>query len=275
MIFDYSDYQQFLRDLLANRISKNSYYSLRSMALAIEVAPSTLSDVMRGKKNFSAKTAAKVSEKLKLKIREKKYFNLLVQYKATKSKEMKSFLEDSLKRVNPRKIEFQDLSPDHFQLISEWYHLPTLELTYLDKFIFNIENVAKALNISTFEAETAINRLKRLDLIEKNINGRYQKTSQHVLVKSNIKNIALQNYHAQMLDKAKKSLTAQTPGEKCVGSENVSISKENLDEAKIIIEECFQKIIKLSEKQDKKESIYHLGIQFFNLTKNLDMEKYK
>jgi hypothetical protein len=52
-----------------------------------------------------------------------------------------------------------------------------------------------------------------------------------------------------------------------VGSETFAFSDKHLREANQITEEYFQRMSALAKKPGQKNHVYHLGVQFFNLTK--------
>jgi uncharacterized protein (TIGR02147 family) len=265
MIFSYTDYRSFLRDELANRISSNSRYSLRSFAKQMDIPASTMSELLSHKKQMTMALVTKVSDGLKMTEHESAYLKLLVQIEnesnETKKLEFKKRAEQysSLSKV-------QSLDMDLFRLIADWYCVVVLEALELSN--LNEKQLIKQLGISRLEYKLAIERLEKLELVEKNSQGSYQKTKADVLAGSHIPNSALRKFHQQMLQKAISAVDEQTLKEKVIGSETLAISKSQVMEAEKIIEECFQCINLLSKKTRSKEAVYHLGIQFFKLVEN-------
>ena len=65
---------------------------------------------------------------------------------------------------------------EQFRILSEWYHIPIMELTELDDFDFCPQTVAQRLGIPATLAEVpAIYRLERLGLIRIDDKGKYCK----------------------------------------------------------------------------------------------------
>lgn len=265
MIYEFKEYRGFLKSTLSEKIAKNPSYSLRAMSKQVGLAPSTLSEVIQGKKKLSFESGIKISQGLNLNQRESDYFITLVQLDSAKSSELKMSLLKKIEALSPHRSI--DLSLDIFRAISEWHHIPMLEMTYLNNFNFSAQSIAKKLGISKAEADSSIDRLERLELIEKIKEGKFKKCDDNLIVKSIQPNNALRIFHKQMLKKAIESIDNQTPQEKIIGSETLAFDSENLAKANEIIEECFERIVELSNKSKKKNSVYHLGIQFFNLAK--------
>ena len=265
------NYQDILKMELADRIAKNSSYSLRAMAKQTNLSPSMLSAVLNGKKELSVERAFDIGKILKFDKIKHDYFVTLVQWHRSKSEEQKIELFEKLNSILPQP-KHTVLTVELFKIIAEWYHLSILELTNVYNFDLTSENASAALGISKFEAQSAIDRLLRLDLLEKNKKGKLQKTSNVFLSNSNVPNSALRKYHEQTLSKAITSITTQTPADKFIGSETFAFDVADLKIASEIIEDCFSKITALAGKNKNnknKKSVYHMGVQLFNLTKEI------
>ncbi len=266
MIYEYENYRDFLKSTLAEKCSNNRAYSLRAFAGHINISPSMLSDVLKGKRHLSADMALKIADCLDLKIKEKDYFYNLVLLESAKSFELKEVVEKKINKLRPKK-NITDLSLDIFRVISDPAHVTILEMAGISNIKLNTQLAARAIGISEIEAIVIIERLERIGLIEKRIDGNYKKVHEELVAKSEKPNVALRAFHKKMLEKAISSLETQANDEKFVGSETFAFSAKNLKEAEEILEECFSRVLALAQKQEKNEAVYHLGIQLFNLTK--------
>ena len=264
MIFEHSNYRTYLRAVLAERIGINPAYSLRTLAMELGMAHSSLSEILGAKKNLSAGNALRVGRKLELAGAPLDYFLLLVQLESTKDLDLREEILSKISTFNSRRP--RDLSVDLFKIISDWYHYPILEMTNLTGFEFSAENIAPRLGITTVEASAAIDRLLRLELLECHPDGSYRKTLSYLVARSEKDEPAIRHFNEQMLKKAMESLTRQNRDERYGGSETFVIAREQLGEAKCVMEEFFTRILKLSETPVPKTDVYHLNVQFFNLT---------
>jgi len=268
MVLQHSNYRAFLRATLADRQKKNGAYSMRAYAKHLGVTQSAVSQILSGKKNLSAETALKMAGRLELAELEAEYFCLLTQLETAKTPALKETVIKRLNSLNPQK-PIHELSLEFFRVISDWYHLAIRNMTEMDGVILSPKFISRRLGISVIQAEVALERLCSLELIEKvpHSEHQYKKTADYVIAKSAAPNEALRNFHRQMLQKAQEALVAQTPAEKIVGSETFAFSEKHLKEANQITEEYFQRMAALAQKPGKKNEVYHLGVQFFNLTK--------
>jgi len=225
---------------------------------------------MSAKRNFSPKTAFRVAHNLKLKSGESDYFCLLAQYEAETHPVLKLALQTRLERILAKKrgaaSSPRELSLEVFKLISEWYHIPIIEMTELKGFELTPTNIAKRLRITRNEAEVAIERLERLKLIEKKEDGNYRKTNTDYEFRSELMNSALNQFHRQMLGKAVDAIEGQTRQDRLIASNTFSIDPRLLPKAVNLIGKFREQLVELFNSSDENTHTYHLGLQLFRLT---------
>ncbi|WP_413557289.1 TIGR02147 family protein [Bdellovibrio sp. HCB209] len=262
------NYRQLLKAELDERVAKNQNYSLRAMALQLKLSSGMLSSILNGKRNLSAKRALEIAKTLKFNKRKSDYFVALVQYDTVKSDEVRAELLETLFHLAPKDTP-QELDVDIFKLISDWYHVPVLQMTHTTQPEINKDTVAEYLGISTKQAADALDRLFRLGLLTTGNDGKIKTNKSQVVTNSPKPNEALRHFHRQMMERAILSLETQTPKEKFIGSETFAFDDQDLEKANEILEECFAKIVRLAAKRQNKKHVYHLGIQLFRLNKDL------
>ena len=261
-----ANYRDFLKSILAERISSNPNYSLRAFARDIEVPAPHLCSVLKGKKNLSTKSAVKVAAKLKLSQKNTEYFVRLLSYTLEKTIEGKEYILCELKKLKTN-FNLVDLSLENFKAISEWYHIPIIEMISLSHISITPKNIGKRLGINPLLAADALKRLEKIGLIKK-YGETYKKTHPHAQFKSQNKNLALQKYHKSMLEKAIASLKTQNNEEKYVGSRTFAISQKRLPEAFEITRRYLNEMSEFFDGKEEKNHVYHLNVQLFNLTQN-------
>lgn len=268
MIYAHFSYRTFLKEVLVDKTAKNPSYSLRAMARQLGVATSSLSEVLAGKSGFSLMAARKIALKLRLSPEETEYFCLLVQLEATKDLEIRESLLARIRGSNPNlPHQVHDLSVDQFMQISEWYHSAILELVSLDGKDMTAALAAKRLGTTKLQAEVAIDRLLRLELLERDCNGRLRRIHNRLIARSNAQqDKAQRKFFRQMLEKASSALETQSQRERVSGYETLPFSTEAVPEARSIMERFFAEMIALSRRTARKDSVYHLNVHFFNLT---------
>jgi len=267
MIFEHRDYRTFLKTTLSAKSNDRNRYSLRAFSEKLGISTSFLSEVINAKKGLSLELAFKIALKLGLTDLETQYFCLLVQLEQEKDPNFREELLSRLSELNPKR-KSRDLSVDIFKSISDWHHSAILELPSLSGFSLTAESAAKALGITKLDASVAIDRLLRLELLEKDEDGRLQRTENHFSSEIQVPNAAIKSFHAQNLAKAAEALHSQTPDERISATDVLAIDSKYLKQVDRLSREFSAAVLKLSDKSKVKDSVYSLAVQFFRLSKS-------
>jgi uncharacterized protein (TIGR02147 family) len=263
MLFEHTDYRSYLKAVLADRIGRNPAYSLRRMASQMGMSHPALSNVLNGKRNLSYEAALRVSQQLQLENRESEYFCHLVQLELARKPEAREAILGRISSQYPQ-TQVRDLSVDLYRSMSEWYYTPILEMTRLAGFQFTPRNVAHRLGISITEAEVAIERLLRLELLVKN-GRRFSKATDYTVARGPGNAGAIRKFNQKMLEKALTSIETHAPEERSGGTETFAISPAQLPRARRLMDEFLSSMARLSECASPSE-IYHVNVQLFSLT---------
>lgn len=261
-----TDYRMIIKSALNRRRENGEPHSSRAFATKLGVSVSFLSEVMNSKKSLSVELALKIAVKLAMTDLETQRFCLLVQLEREKDPVFREELQRRLNELNPRQKVF-DLSADLFKSISDWHHAAILELSYFPAFKLNADSSARRLGISKLEAELALERLLRLELLEKDRKGTYRKTHGYVYSQSHVPNAAFKAFHSGILEKAQAALVTQTPVERVSATDILAIDSRRLEQVDRLSQEFSAAVIKLGEKSKVKNAVYALSTHFFRLTK--------
>jgi uncharacterized protein (TIGR02147 family) len=274
-IESYENCRSLVREILINKQSQNPRYSLRSFARQLGVQSSFLSMFLNGKRHLSEEMALKFCKKLNFSPVETKKLLLLLRLEKAQSSEQKSHIIEELEMLDPSQKGKRDLSLDQFKVIAEWYHLPLQLLVTLDEFNWSEENASQALGISTLEVRQALERLSALDLIDYTPGLKPKKSTDRLMVSSAFKNEALRKYHTQMLQKTIEALSTQEPNERFTGTQNITISSDQIKLAHDILKETMEKLFRLSEQRSNNKKIYHVNLNLIRLTKQTEGKKHE
>ena len=265
MVFVQQDYRSILKTVMAAKGDGREGLSLRSLAAKLDVSTSFLSEVISAKKSLSVDLACKIAIRLNFTALESQYFCLLVQLEQEKDPVFREKLLERLNELNPRR-KSHDLSADLFRSISEWHHGAILEMTYLQAPL-TAESVATRLGIPKIEAELALERLLRLELLEADAKGRLRKSHNHIQTESKIPVSAFKKFHGQILSKASGALQTFTPSERMSATDVVAIDSKYLSHVSRLSEEFSAAVLKLAERSKFKDNVYALSVHFFPLLK--------
>jgi len=260
------NYRSFLKEELVRRSKRNPKFSLRSLARMLGVSPSLISEVLSGKRNLTEDLATLLCSKLGFKDLERDFFVTLVRVERAKNVQVKTILLRKLEQIAPEGMKPRDLSVDQFIVVSDWYHFAVLRLLDIKDFNFTVANAAKVLGVRAMEIELALERMERLELVEKQGPGRYRKIDSLIRVQSTVPNEALRKYHSQLLQKTIEALTQQGPHERYTSTQNIALSSDQLKAAEKIFDSCLDELVKLSESRKSGAEVYHAGIHMIRLS---------
>lgn len=259
------DFRLYLQHTLVQKCKKNPSYSLRSFSNFLDLEPSALSKIIRGKRGVTVKMFKKISKKLDL----------------TPS-EVESFLKSI--RQNQTQVplsthaapDYRQLTLDSFQVIADWYHYAILELTAVKGFKGESQWISKKLGISAAEAQSAIERLIRLEYLKIDESGRWLDVSGEITtVGSEFTVSALKRLQRGILEKALTALE-ETPFEvRDQTSMTMAIDSTLLNEAKLKIKNFRRELCAFLQSSQNKDHVYHMGISLYPVTQIENLKENK
>jgi uncharacterized protein (TIGR02147 family) len=261
MLTSEKDYRSVLREELEVRCEKNSRYSLRAFSRDLGITSSRLSEVLGGRYGLSREAAEAIAKKLGWSKDESDIFCDLVDSEHARTKKKKS---EAKSRLKSKPSNYQQLTLDSFQVISDWYHYAILELTSVRDFESDPKWIARRLGINDHPVVAAIERLKRLDLlIEKN--GTLHASSGFTASPSGIPSDALKKFHRQLLEKALSSLYLQNVDERDISHVVLAVDRNQIKDAQEEIKKFRRGFDTRFGRASKKDEVYCLGVTFFRL----------
>ena len=246
------DFRGYLQAELARRIKANPRYSLRAFARTLETQSGFLSKILLGQRRVTPSTVHKFGMKLGLSPRELEKFEQLISD------------ADAPSAVD---LQFKQISYDRFQMISDWYHFPILELPGLPDFQGNSRWISKALGISVPEAQAAIERLQRLGYVEILSDNEWKISEGHTTtLGTEATASALRTLQKQILEKAIAALESTSIDFRDQSGMTMAIDSRKLPEAKKKIMMFRRELCAFLESGSRKDMIYQLSVSLFPVT---------
>jgi len=256
------DLNIYLQQEFSVRCKRNPRYSLRGFAKLLELDPSTVSQLISGKRLASKKLVEKICFRLETHPLEKEQLiNRIDQIKANKKISRDPNVQFKTSE------NYKQLTLDAFQVISDWCHYAILELTFIEGFQSSPAWIARTLGITAIETRAAIDRLKRLELIEEH-NGKLRKTD--ALITNGLDGMTssgLKQLQRQVLQKALDAIDSVPQDEKDISSMTMSIDPSKLHNARQLIKNFRRQLCQFLE-NGKRARVYHLGIQLYPVSKS-------
>lgn len=226
--------QEILCDELSKRKQALPDYSLRTYSEDLEIARSTLFDLLSGKRQPSNKSFQKLQ----------KHFPKL-----------NSFKEPS------KNIRHEILKEKEFSLISDWEYMAILNLVKIKDHVAKASWISERLGISEHRAKVCLNNLINQGHL-KIQNSKMSRIHGAISTSTDISSSAIRKHHIQAINLAEDALFNTPIQLREFLSATLAIDIENLPQMKDEIFEVYKKFSKKFDEQNANE-VYKLNIQFF------------
>ncbi|RYZ68697.1 MAG: TIGR02147 family protein, partial [Proteobacteria bacterium] len=127
--------------------------------------------------------------------------------------------------------------------------------------------ISKRLRITTTEAKQALERLERIGMIARNLEGHYFQTQNDFKTTSDLADLSIRQGHYQNLDLARRSLDEDAVLERDFSEITMAIDPQDLPMAKEKIKKFRRELCTELESKRRRE-VYRMCVQLFPLTRN-------
>lgn len=267
-LYSYTDYRAYLEHHFQEKAKNFPAFSYRSFSLKAGFSsPNFVRMVVLGKRNLSVEGIDMLANYLNLKDKEKEYFKNLVLFNQSSSQEESFKYFEKLCLIKSF-LEIKKIDYSCYRYFSNWY-LPVIrELVLLDEFQEDAKWISEKLNkeISISEAKDAIDFLLENQFLKRDKNERLQQNNQTLSTDNDIKSMSLLKFHQEMIKKAYKSLNSTPFQFRDISSITVSIDYDKFIEFKNKLQKLREEFVVDLSQSHKKETVYQLNMQFFNLS---------
>lgn len=236
-----------LRKELERRQQKNAGYSLRSFARDLSVSHTLLSMILNGKRPVTDGVVEKFLEVKNVTISDRQILR------------RKGIPEDAQKK--------HKVSLDQFAMISDWVCYGILSLLETGDFQWNEVWIGERLNITPTKAKSAMDRLVRLNYIEKTPEGKYRQSVQPIVVENLDSTLAAKSFNQQLLKKAQDSMEYDGRDFRDLSSIIFAMDPSQVPYAVQRIRQFRRELCGELEKMENKKEVYAIAVQLFPLSK--------
>ncbi len=258
-----ADYRDVLLRHFELKRAKRASYSLRMFARDLELTPSNLSDVLKGRCGISAIVASRIAQILKMNTEEAIYFADLVESKHARSRADR---EAALERVRKHTLNpfSRKAKPETIPLFEKWYYVATLEFLTLKNGEPSVDAIADALGISTDEVHEALSRLLVSGAIRRE-GERFVRTENYLFADSPVPSATIRSFHKQVLDLGKDAIDQQAIDQRKFLSTLFTFDSRRLAEAIAYLENLDQDFFTKFESKEDSDSVYAFSLQLFRV----------
>jgi uncharacterized protein (TIGR02147 family) len=269
-IYEYTDYREYLKDLILNKKQQQSSYSIRLLSIKSGIkSPGFLSMVLNNKRNITGELALKIAAALGLGKKEERYFLLMVEYTHTKRLESKHDILLQmlmLSRTNP----VRNLLPEQFEFYDKWYYSVIRELVEVTMVTdSNVDQIAESLEpqLKPREVRQALDILTKLKLIHKNEIGQYKRNDVLISCGEDIRSVVIGKYQSAMLELACAALQKVPREQRDFSTVTLSIDNDAFLQIKDRCSRFRKEILDIASRVEKPDSIVQINIQCFPVLK--------
>lgn len=267
-IFEYFDYQKFLRDYYEEKKRDNPYISFRFLGNHMNLDPGFLLKVIQGKHHLAKRSIAPVCAFFKFSEREARYFDVLVSYnKAKTASDIKLYFE---KLMTLREPGCRPLEEWQYAFYQRWYHSAIHALLSIYEFRGSYKELASLMtpSITAKQARESIQLLTKIGLVRRDGDGVYRPTDAFVTSGERWQSIAIQNFQKETINLSAQSLDLHPKELRDISTVTVALSRKDLPEIRERIRQLRQSILSL-ENDNEPDTVFQINIQVIPVTNPL------
>lgn len=271
-IFDFDNY----RDFLTKAGMPDGFYSHTSNNLQTwskrlgYKSSSSLTMVLKGQRAPSSDMVVVLAEDLKMNVKEKSYFELLIQLEKInkKNKDPKKVLE-KIAKLNSNKHAIA-LGLKDFSAISEWYYFAIKQIIPMPSFVEDEDWIYRKLRrkVTPSQIKYAIGVMLEMKTIGRDEQGKLIVLKEGLITTNDVPSSAIRRHHFGMINRALEAIEEQDVKERQVSSVTMRIKEEDLESAK---QSIFDFIKDFNNKYSSTEAdeLFQMNMQFFKHTKEV------
>jgi uncharacterized protein (TIGR02147 family) len=266
----YLDYRAFLRDWYDFRKQENARFSHRMFVrLAKMKSPSSILQVMDGRRNLSPTTCKQISTAMKLEGEEAQFFRLLVDFDQAKTPADKDAAYQGISATR-RFRQAHRIEGESYRCLSRWYYPAIHELAQRPDFQEDAAWIAAQTQpeITPEQAQEAMAELQSLGMLQADDTGRLRPADGSLVTHQQVQGLATHNYHRGMSGLAQEAVTRFPSKQRHMLGLTVAIPAALVPQIKAELNAFQARLLDLCDAAvEDPEQVYQLNLQLFPLSK--------
>ncbi len=264
LLYEYTDYREFLRDFQADAQARNPAFSIRAFLKKASISnPSYFGQVLKGDRNLTEKTLNAFLMAMRLPPQEDLYFRSLVHFCQSSSSEEKQLHYGRLRTLGEQ-AKVRIVGSENYAFYEHWYTPVIRELVCLHNFHEDWNALAKSLQpaISQSEAKQSVKLLLELGFIQESKNGSYVQADKLLYTGYEVHSLAVRQFHKQMIQLAAESLERYPTSQRSITGVTLSVSSQTYAQLEEEVRNFQERILKIAEQDQSAEKILqvHVGV---------------
>jgi uncharacterized protein (TIGR02147 family) len=269
-IYDYVDFQQYLRDTFEQKKASSTSFSYARLAESIGVKSKSFAHrIVHGQvHSLSPQVRSSLGGFLRLTPKEQRYLEQMVEFKRAKSQEEKQRVLFRLQKCRPSEFG-KLLSEDEMRYYTHWFFPVVREMVCMADYDGDMAKLGQRLDPPADAAEVAdaLMTLLKLRMVEHR-DGKFVQTQPKLISPINLSSSLLRGFHQKMIELGLRSLQTHPTEERDINCMTFSVRRDRLPALKQKIQQFQFEITQILEGSNgSDDSVYQLNVQLFPLTK--------
>jgi uncharacterized protein (TIGR02147 family) len=267
-LFEYFDYQEFMRDYYEEKKRDNPYMSYRYLGYHMKLDSGFLLKVLQGKLHLAERSLPTVCAFFKFSERESRYFEMLVNYnKAKSTTDIKMYFE---KLMVLRDLRARPVEEYQYAFYQKWYHSAIHALLSIFEFKGEFKKLASILSpsITAKQAQESILLLKKIGLITISDDGSYRPVDAFVTTGEKWHSAAIREFQKETINLSSQTIDMCEKELRDISTITVALSTKDLPEIRERIRQLRQSILTL-ENDNQPDTVFQINIQVIPVTQTL------
>lgn len=266
-IYAYTDYREYLRDVLAGKRERNGSFSIRAAAGRMQIGSGTLNRILSGSRHIGPSLLPSVIGFLGLKSREAEYFSLLVAFDRASHPGKK---RQHYERILRMRGQSRSVIPERkYDLFEHWECIALHQLVRIVSDCADPRTLGNLLTprISEARARNALALLERNNLITSNDRGGYSPVNISLTTGETWQGMAIHGFQKTAARMAANALDSFQKDERDISTLTISLSPEGVASARDIVRRARQEILALDEKETAPRRVFQMNFHLFPLSR--------
>lgn len=268
-IESYLNYREFLSDFFEYKKNLNKNYSYRSFTMKAGLSsPSHLKMVIDGKRNLSDKSLSKIVKGFSFNSKTAEFLEAMVKFNQADDNQNRSNYFSRLIELRSKSSSLHKLENNSFKFLSNWYTVAIYVLVGTPDFVNDADWIQYKLNnkVSLSNINKSLEIMLDLSLI-KFMGDKLVQSNGALSAGDDTKDIAVYDYHKQMLNLATEALDNVDNELKEFNGATVSISKDEIPLLKEKIRKFRKEINEITSNNNDGNDVYQVNVQLFPISR--------
>ena len=229
-IYHYLDYQAWLAVVFKQKKAENPAFSHRYVSQRLGLKSSGyILYVMQGKRKLTEKLAIRLAQILKITKQETDYFLQSIRYTHATTSEEKQFHFQRL--ISLRRKHVKNIGPEQYRFYEKWYYPVVREVLALVPFTGDCEELSTMIipPVKAADITEAINLLSDLDLIVRDVDGRYYKKEAVISTGDMWHSAVIHAHQRDLIERGRDALDNIPKAQRDISHVTITASQETFD----------------------------------------------